>query len=139
TLGLTEESGGFSEEEIAAIEDHRVRPLDSVYWRNSELDFGDIRSLIASLERKSDDPLIRSGPEAIDLAVLKLIAEDPAIASKRDRAARKLWAVCGLPDFRKVGAIHHARMVRCLYSYIVEGVHVPLEWFAAEVSRLDTW
>ena len=39
TLGLTEESGGFSEEEIDAIEEHRFRPLDSLYWRNADLDF----------------------------------------------------------------------------------------------------
>jgi ATP-dependent RNA helicase SUPV3L1/SUV3 len=45
--------------------------------------------------------------------------------------------VCGLPDFRKVGPMHHARMVRRLYSYIGEGGHIPHEWFAAEVARLD--
>src|SRR3982751_2670008 len=65
TLGLTEESGGFSEEEITAIEEHRFRPLDSLYWRNAELDFADVKALIASLEWKSDDPLLRSAPEAI--------------------------------------------------------------------------
>ena len=137
TLGLSEESGGFSEEEIDAIEEHRFRPLDSVYWRNAELDFTDVRTLIRSLEAKSDDPILRSAPEAIDLAVLKLIAEDPAIAAKRGAQARRLWAVCGLPDFRKVGPMHHARMVRRLFSYIGEGGHVPHEWFAAEVARLD--
>jgi ATP-dependent RNA helicase SUPV3L1/SUV3 len=137
TLGLTEESGGFSEEEIIAIEEHRFRPLDSVYWRNAELDFGDIRTLIRSLEAKSDDPILRPAPEAIDLAVLKLLAEDPAIASRRGVQARRLWAVCGLPDFRKVGPMHHARMVRRLFSYIGEGGHIPHEWFAAEVARLD--
>jgi ATP-dependent RNA helicase SUPV3L1/SUV3 len=137
TLGLTEDSGGFSEEEINAIEEHRFRPLDSVYWRNAELHFGDVRTLIRSLEARSDDPILRPAPEAIDLAVLKLLAEDPAIASKRDVQARRLWAVCGLPDFRKVGPMHHARMVRRLFSYIGEGGHVPHEWFAAEVARLD--
>jgi ATP-dependent RNA helicase SUPV3L1/SUV3 len=137
TLGLTEESGGFSEEEIEAIEEHRFRPLDSVYWRNAELDFSDVRMLIRSLEAKSDDPLLRAAPEAIDLAVLKIIAEDPAIASKRSEQARRLWAVCGLPDFRKVGPMHHSRMVRRLFSYVGEGGHVPHEWFAAEVARLD--
>ena len=137
TLGLSEESGGFSEEEINAIEDHRFRPLDSVYWRNAALDFSDVGALIRSLEEKSDDPILRSAPQAIDLAVLKLLAEDPAIASKRLEQARRLWAVCGLPDFRKVGPMHHARMVRRLFSYIGEGGHVPHEWFAAEVSRLD--
>ena len=125
TLGLTEESGGFSEEEINAIEDHRFRPLDFVHWRNAELDFSDVRALIKSLEAKSDDPILRSAPEAIDLAVLKLVAEDPAIAAKRDIQARRLWSVCGLPDFRKVGPMHHARMVRRLFSYIGEGATSP--------------
>jgi ATP-dependent RNA helicase SUPV3L1/SUV3 len=69
--------------------------------------------------------------------VLKLLAEDPAIAATKGSRARKLWAVCGLPDFRKVGSMHHARMVRRLFSYIGEGGHIPHEWFAAEVARLD--
>jgi ATP-dependent RNA helicase SUPV3L1/SUV3 len=138
TLGLGGEDGAtFSEGEIEAIEEHRFRPLDSLYWRNADLDFADVRALIASLEAKSDDPLLRAAPEAIDLAVLKYIAEDPAIVAKRGGQARRLWAVCGLPDFRKVGPMHHARMVRRLYSYIGEGGHVPHEWFAAEVARLD--
>jgi ATP-dependent RNA helicase SUPV3L1/SUV3 len=137
TLGLSEGSGGFSEEEITAIEEHRFRPLDSVYWRNAALDFTDVRTLIRSLEAKSDDPMLRTAPEAIDLAVLKLIGEDPAIPSRKAAQARRLWAVCGLPDFRKVGPMHHARMVRRLFSYIGEGGHVPHEWFAAEVARLD--
>src|SRR5256714_2483542 len=137
TLGLTEESGGFTEEEVTAIEEHRFRPLDSLYWRNAELDFTDVRALIRSLETKSGDPILRPAPQAIDLAVLKLIAEDPAISARKGTQARRLWAVCGLPDFRKVGPMHHARMVRRLYSYIGEGGHIPHEWFAAEVTRLD--
>jgi len=138
TLGLgAEEHAAFSDSEAAAIEDHRFRPLDFVYWRNAELDFTDVRALIASLESRSDDPLLRSGPEAIDLAVLKICAEDPAVAVRRGTQARRLWAVCGLPDFRKIGPMHHSRMVRRLFSYIGEGGHIPHEWFAAEVTRLD--
>jgi ATP-dependent RNA helicase SUPV3L1/SUV3 len=138
TLGLgSDKSASFSDEEINAIEEHRFRPLDSLYWRNAALDFTDVRTLIASLELKSGDPSLRSAPEAIDLAVLKLTAQDPAIAAKRGAQARRLWAACGLPDFRKVGPMHHARMVRRLFNYIGEGGHVPHEWFAAEVARLD--
>ena len=138
TLGLGGEAGpSFSDEEIAAIEEHRFRPLDHLYWRSADLDFTSVTDLIRSLEARSDDPLLRPAPLAIDLAVLKLIAEDPAIAATRGPRARKLWAVCGLPDFRKVGPMHHARMVRRLFSYIGEGGHIPHEWFAAEVGRLD--
>ncbi|MDQ3075149.1 MAG: helicase, partial [Pseudomonadota bacterium] len=138
TLGLGGDGAPeFSEEEVEAIEDHRFRPLDHLYWRSADLDFTTTTDLIASLETRSDDPLLRPAPLAIDLAVLKLIAEDPSIAAQRERLARKLWAVCGLPDFRKVGPMHHARMVRRLFNYIGEGGHIPHEWFAAEVTRLD--
>ena len=138
TLGLGGDNAPeFSDEEVNAIEEHRFRPLDHLYWRSADLDYTCVTDLIASLEARSDDPLLRPAPLAIDLAVLKLLAEDPAIAATRAGRARKLWAVCGLPDFRKVGPMHHARMVRRLFSYIGEGGHVPHEWFAAEVARLE--
>jgi ATP-dependent RNA helicase SUPV3L1/SUV3 len=138
TLGLGGETAPeLSEEEVNAIEEHRFRPLDHLYWRSADLDYSGVSDLIASLEVRSDDPLLRPAPLAIDLAVLKLLAEDPAIAATKGGRARKLWAVCGLPDFRKVGPMHHARMVRRLFSYIGEGGHIPHEWFAAEVARLD--
>jgi len=138
TLGLGGDSAPeLSEEEVNAIEEHRFRPLDHLYWRSADLDFTNVTDLIASLETRSDDPLLRPAPLAIDLAVLKLLAEDPVIAATKGRKARTLWTVCGLPDFRKVGPMHHARMVRRLFSYIGEGGHIPHEWFAAEVARLD--
>jgi ATP-dependent RNA helicase SUPV3L1/SUV3 len=138
TLGLgSNESAQLSDSEIESIEEHRFRPMDWIYWRNADLDFHDVGALIASLEQKPDDPMLRPAPEAIDLAVLKLIAEDPAIIAKKGAQARRLWSVCGLPDFRKVGPMHHSRMIRRLFSYIGEGGHVPHEWFAAEVARLD--
>jgi ATP-dependent RNA helicase SUPV3L1/SUV3 len=137
TLGLGDHSAEFTDFEIEAIEEHRFRPLDFLYWRNPDLDFTDVTALIASLERPSDDPRLRPAPESMDLAVLKHIAEDPAIAVKQGAAARRFWAACGLPDFRKVGPMHHARMVRRVFSYIGDGGHIPHEWFAAEVARLD--
>ncbi|MEO8547436.1 MAG: helicase, partial [Sphingomicrobium sp.] len=138
TLGLGGDGGAaFGDEEISAIEEHRFRALDHLYWRNPELDFTDVGALIASLEAPSDDPLLRAAPLAVDLAVLKLIAEDPAVLAKRGAVARRLWTACGLPDFRKVGPMHHARMVRRIFGYIGEGGHIPHEWFAAEVARLD--
>jgi len=137
TLGLSGEAAEFTDGEIEAIEEHRFRPLDFLYWRNPDLDFTDVTALIASLEMPSDDPVLRPAPQSVDLAVLKIIAEDPAIAARRGVITRRLWAACGLPDFRKVGPMHHARMVRRVFSYIGEGGHIPHEWFAAEVARLD--
>ncbi|HEV2747838.1 MAG TPA: helicase-related protein [Allosphingosinicella sp.] len=133
-------SAEFRPEEIEAIEEHRFAPLDHLYWREGDPDFGSVDALIRSLERRPDRPGLRAAPEAVDLAVLKRLAEDPEV---RARAAgyervRTLWAACGLPDFRKTGADHHARLVARLYAYLSEGDgRIPQAWYAAEVARLD--
>ena len=138
TLSLGGDDGNhFTDEEIRRIEAHGFEWLKSVNWRNSALDFSSVTALIESLEVRSSDPVLRSAPMAIDLAVLKTLAEDPSIAHVGGNKARTLWACCGLPDFRKVGANHHARLVRRVFGYISEGGHVSQDWYNAEVNRLD--
>jgi ATP-dependent RNA helicase SUPV3L1/SUV3 len=130
----------FRPEEIERIEEHRFEPLDFLYWRESELDFGSVETLIRSLERRPVRREVRAAPEAIDLAVLKLLAGDPDV---HDRAAapdlvRRLWAACGLPDFRKTGPEHHARLVARLFGHLSEGDgRIPQGWYAEQVARLD--
>ncbi|MGZ8997843.1 MAG: helicase-related protein, partial [Allosphingosinicella sp.] len=130
----------FRHEEIESIEEHRFAPLEHLYWRESELDFASVDALIRSLERRPVRQTLRPAPEAIDLAVLKFLAGDPEI---KDRAAgeervRRLWAACGLPDFRKTGAEHHARLVARLYLHLSEGDgRIPQGWYSEQVAKLD--
>ncbi|HEV2815678.1 MAG TPA: helicase-related protein [Allosphingosinicella sp.] len=130
----------FRPDEIERIEEHRFEPLDFLYWRESELDFGSVEALIRSLERRPVRREVRAAPEAIDLAVLKILAGDP---EARARAAspelvRRLWAACGLPDFRKTGPEHHARLVVRLFTHLSEGEgRIPQGWYAEQVARLD--
>jgi ATP-dependent RNA helicase SUPV3L1/SUV3 len=130
----------FEPREIEAIEEHRFDPLDFVYWRESELDFRSVEALIRSLERKPVRAQVRAAPEAIDLAVLKLLAGDPEIAPRAaaPEMVRRLWAACGLPDFRKTGAEHHARLVSRIFLHLSEGDGcIPQGWYAEQVARLD--
>lgn len=138
---LVEEGpGAFTPEEIRAIEDHHVPALDHLYWREGEPDLASIDALIASLERKPDSPVLRAAPEAVDLSVLKRLAgEDWVRARVRShRAVARLWAACGLPDFRKLGADPHARFIARVFKHLSEGSgHIPHQWFADEIARLD--
>ncbi|PWG03884.1 helicase-related protein [Sphingosinicella humi] len=140
-LTLEGEHGAeFRPEEIEAIEEHRFTPLDHLFWREGDPDFRSLDALIRSLERRPGDQQLWAAPEAIDLAVLKRLAEDPDVrrrAAGPDRV-RRLWAACGLPDFRKTGADHHARLVARLYGDLSEGDgRIPTGWFAEQVARLD--
>jgi ATP-dependent RNA helicase SUPV3L1/SUV3 len=75
--------GAFTPEEIHAIEHHHFPRLDFLYWRDGEPDCDSIDALIASLEAKPDNRVLRAAPVATDLAVLKRLIEDDAV---RDRA-----------------------------------------------------
>ena len=133
-------SAEFRPEEIEAIEQHRFAPLDFLYWREGDPDFRSVAALIASLERRPHEPGLRAAPEAIDLAVLKRLAEDPGVRDRADspERVRRLWAACGLPDFRKTEAEHHARLVARIYTHLSEGSgRIPHRWYAEQLARLD--
>jgi ATP-dependent RNA helicase SUPV3L1/SUV3 len=135
-----ESSAEFRPEEIEAIEEHRFAPLDHLYWREGDPDFRSLESLVRSLERRPTQPGLRAAPEAIDLAVLKRLAEDVEITARAKgyERVRRLWAACGLPDFRKTGPEHHARLVGRIYLHLSEGDgRIPQSWYAAQVAQLD--
>jgi len=130
----------FRPEEIERIEEHRFEPLDFLYWRESELDFAGVEPLIKSLERRPVRREVRAAPEAIDLAVLKILAGDPDVHARASapNRVRRLWAACGLPDFRKTGPEHHARLVARIFTHLSEGDgRIPQGWYAEQVARLD--
>ncbi|WP_425229182.1 helicase-related protein [Sphingomonas sp.] len=136
---VTEEGpGAFLPEEVLAIEEHRFPRLDHLYWRDGDPDRSSLDALIASLERRPDHSALRAAPQAVDLSVLKRLADEPAV---RERArtpsgVARLWAAASLPDFRKVGVDPHARFVERLFRYIADGP-IPHQWFADEIARLD--
>ncbi|HEX8445071.1 MAG TPA: helicase-related protein [Sphingomonas sp.] len=130
----------FEEEEVHAIEEHTFPPLEQLFWREGQPDTTSVDTLIADLERKPDARVLRAAPEAIDLAVLKRLAEEPWVRDRArgDRMVRRLWSACGLPDFRKTGADPHGRLVGRIYRHLTEDDgHLPAGWFAEELARLD--
>lgn len=131
----------FTDVEIDRIENHHFTPLDHLYWRNADPQFDSIDKLIGTLETPPDHPNLRPAPEAVDLAVLKRLAEDHKLRAivEHPDALSRLWEVCGLPDFRHMGAEFHVRQVLSIFQYLVSdsGV-IPSNIVAAELARLNT-
>ncbi len=140
-LMLEGEAGAeFRPEEIEAIEEHRFPPLDYLYWRDGDPDMRSLDALIRALERRPSEPGLRAAPEAVDLAVLKRLASEEEVRNRTRTGdqVRRLWAACGLPDFRKTGPEHHARLVARIFQHLSEGDgHIPQGWYAEQLARLD--
>lgn len=140
-MGARHQRGGealeFSEEEIYAIEEHKFAPLTHLFWRDAQPRTDSLGSLIADLEAKPAEPMLRGAPQAIDLAVLKRLAEEPFAQDIRGLAqVRRFWEACSLPDFRQVGVDPHARFVARLWQDL-RGGYLGADFVAARIAELD--
>lgn len=137
---LAGEAGEMTPEELLAIEEHRFPDLDWLYWRDARPRTDDLATLIADLEAKPDGPPLRAAPEAIDLAVLKRLADMPEVRSRLSGPASvaRLWEVASLPDFRQMGEEHHSRFVASLWQHMADGGTLPHPFIASELARLDS-
>ena len=141
TLGLEGmDHATFTDEEIDRIEAHEFPTLRQLYWRDGDPRFDTLDTLIADLEAKPEDDVLRAMPETMDLAVLKNLAAEPWVRERTTDPAmvERLWAACSLPDFRKTGTDGHARLVGRLFRHLSEGEgHIPAPVFTQEVSTLE--
>ncbi|MEP6102418.1 helicase-related protein [Parasphingorhabdus sp.] len=127
-------------EDIENLESHHFPRLEWLYWRNAEPDFGSVDRLIRSLEEKPHDRRLRAAPEAVDLAVLKRLSQDPAVSrhAVSPDMVRLLWEAACIPDFRKVGADHQARFIGSLWPHLASASgKIPHARMAQEIARQE--
>jgi ATP-dependent RNA helicase SUPV3L1/SUV3 len=139
-FGETGECAPFDPEIVERVEAHEFEAIDAINWRNAELSFTSIETLLASLAKPPEQPGLMRVRHAVDEGVLKRLADDPDIAD-RARApehVRRLWEVCQLPDFRKVTPEEHARLVGRIAGYILSSrARIPADWANAELQKLE--
>jgi len=142
TFGTLTGTGGldaaFADEEVYAIEQHRFPPLTRLFWREAEPRFDSIALLIDDLEAPPTLPQLTPAPEAIDLQVLKRLAEDAEIAPTvvGPAGVKRFWEVCSLPDFRQQGAEVHARFVARLWQDLRHD-RLGSDFVAQSIAGLD--
>ncbi len=127
----------FTDEEVYAIEEHKFAPLTHLFWREAEPRYDSLGALIADLEARPDQSVLRAAPEAIDMAVLRRLAEDDIGRSVRGAGSvRRFWEACSLPDFRSLGVEQHARFVARLWDDLKDG-YLGADFVAARIAELD--
>jgi ATP-dependent RNA helicase SUPV3L1/SUV3 len=134
------EAGELTGDEVLQIEAHNFPAMDWMYWREGAPRTDSLAELIADLEAKPDGPPLRAAPEAIDLAVLKRLADMGEVRASLAGSASvaRLWEVASLPDFRQMGEEHHSRFVASLWQHMAGGGVLPQSYIGAEIARLDT-
>ncbi len=140
TFGVTAEQRPMDERTVARVEEHRFEPLQTVFWRNDDLDFSSVERLLASLGRPPPLPLLVPGRHGEDQQALSVLARDQAVmaAAVGPERVALLWEVCQVPDFRKTLTDAHANLLGRIYRYLVDGGgRLPEDWVGRQVGRLE--
>src|SRR3546814_11117977 len=108
TVGLPQ--GGFTPEEVHAIEGHHFPPLASLFWRNPTPGFGSLDQLLSDLAQPPDQPMLRAAPAAVAIALLKHLASAIDVRARGGDAGAvpRLWDVCAPPASHHLAPDHHA-------------------------------
>jgi len=140
TFGVTGEVTSLDPQVAKAIEEQKFAPIAKLQWRNARLDFGSVDGLIMSLEEVPQHLSLVRGREADDLATLRAL---DAMGPVRDMVhsaqdVRRLWDVCQVPDFRRVGKAEHASLAAELFGFLsARAGRIPADYLARKVERID--
>ncbi len=138
TFGSTAECPPLTEDLVQAVETHHFEPLSQLCWRNSDLDFGHVDTLLDSLTTAPPRPGLVRGRDASDLETLAALAREPEIrhlAAGRS-GVKLLWECCQIPDFRKLADDTHTRLCERIFRHVRSDGRVPTDWLANQIASL---
>jgi ATP-dependent RNA helicase SUPV3L1/SUV3 len=138
TFGTTGTCPDLAEEVVEAVEAHVFDPIESLAWRNSNLNFAHIDLLLDSLLTPPPIPGLARGNDASDLETLAALAREPEIRELAvgRRQVRLLWEACQVPDFRKITDDSHVRLCARIFGYLARGKTLPEDWLNQQFSAL---
>jgi len=141
TFGSTGRCKPFDAELVERLENHDFDPLRILQWRNPDLSFGSLEALQTSLDEHPREAGLTRAPMGEDQQALEILMREDDIRdmARGPSAVRRLWDVCGVPDYRKVHPQVHADLVAELYRFLMKGMagRIPDQWFAEHVASID--
>jgi ATP-dependent RNA helicase SUPV3L1/SUV3 len=138
SFGSTADCPALPDELVRAVESHDFDALEQLCWRNSDLDFGSVDSLLATLQTPPPRRGLVRGNDSSDLQTLDALSRDEAVQAKArgPRRVRMLWEACQIPDFRKITDDSHNQLCARIFGHVADGGYLPVDWIAGQMDRL---
>jgi ATP-dependent RNA helicase SUPV3L1/SUV3 len=140
TFGVTGDAAALEKDIVGRVEGHRYEPVRVLQYRNSALSFHSLDALIASLDEPAPTRGLVKARPAMDFTSLRLLAGNDELRdmARAPAAVKRLWDACQLPDFRKLSAEEHVKLVAQIYRFLMsdDGV-IAEDWLARQIARVD--
>ena len=142
SFGITGQCESLSADEIERLEKHELNKINSIYWRSPELNFESIEGLIFSLEKKSNNELLRRVNDSEDEKVLKfLVKNNNNVKNINTKDSVKiLWECCQIPDFSKKAYGNHIDLVIKVFEFLSsKSGKVSNDYMKMQLKYLDKY
>ncbi len=140
TFGITGDCSKINAEEIELLENHKFEEINTLFWRNSNLNFNNADSLIKSLEEKPNKNWLRRVHECEDEKVLKYFIKNLKShnISNTKEVLSLLWECCQIPDFVKKTYGNHIEVVGKVFEFLNgKGGKITNSYMKEQLSSLD--
>ncbi len=142
TFGITGECKELLPSEIEKLERHELNKVETLYWRNSEINFNSLEGLLFSLEKKTNNEILKKITDCEDEKVLKfLVKNDNNLKTKSSNSLVKtLWECCQIPDFSKRNYGNHVEIVKTVFDFLTsKSGKVTNDYMKKQLEYLDKY
>lgn len=139
TFGVTGNVIPFEDELVERLESHEFQPEKVLQWRNRDLDFESVESLLSGLDQPSNNSVLVKAPTATDQRALTAMAAQQDIRDTTRSAAevQLLWQVAQVPDYRKIAPANHSDMLATIYRDLIETGHINEDWLSNQIKQCE--
>ena len=142
TFGYSKGTSSLDPLTIQLIESHDFPSIQKIYWRNSNLNFSTIETLLRSLKAIPTKDIFIHKKNAEDEINFRFLVEDFEIKSKlvdTDKI-KLLWDVCRIPDFEKVFNDNYLLFLKKVFLVLYENNNkIPEYWINDRVSKINNF
>ncbi len=139
-FGITGDCKEINPEEIDLLENHKFERIQSLFWRNSNLDFDKPSSLLRSLDEKPNKEWLRKIHECEDERALKFFLKDKNLENIEFNSEKLnlLWECCQIPDFVKKTYGNHYEVIYNVFKFLnSKKTKISDDYMRLQLMKLD--
>ncbi len=142
TFGYIKSAGNLDPLTIQSIENHNYDQLQKIYWRNSNLIFTSVDSLLSSLKEFPIQNFFIHKKNAADEINFRNLIDDTEIKIylTNSKNIKLLWDICRVPDFEKIFNDNYLIFLKNIFIILIKNDYsIPEDWINQKISRLDNF
>ena len=140
SFGITGECKEISAEDVELLEKHKFGEIQSLFWRNSNLNFSSPFLLLKSLDEKPNKEWLKKIHECEDEKALKFFLRNYDLKNMHfdEIKLNLLWECCQIPDFVKKTYGNHYEVISNVFKYLISNKgKITNDYMRLQLIKLD--